>query len=487
VSNTVIPMRSAVIGVAMLGLLSACAMGPNYRRPEVAVPEQFRAPVDGDMTIANTAWWEQFQDPQLSELVRMALTQNRDLAVTTARVEEFFARYGAQRSALFPQVGVTAQGQRQQLSSRQYPALDANDNPPFNDYLAAAGATWEIDLWGKLRRANEAARAEMLASEEGRRGAVLTLVSAVATSYINLLNLDRQLEIARDTTRAREESKRIFELRFQGGAVSEVELYQARADYEQAMSTIPSLERQVAREENNLAILTGRNPGAIVRGGKLDDLASPPVPNGLPSELLERRPDLRQAEYNLVAANARIGVAKAAFFPSISLTGLFGSASASLSDLFTGPAQTWNYGGALTQPLFAGGFFRSQYAGAKAQHRQFVAAYEGAIQNAFREVADSLTDQQKLREQLAAQGRQVEALRGYAQLARMRYENGYTSYLEVTDAETRLFAEELNYTAARGQLFFALIGTYKALGGGWVQLASDAAPPPDAPVKPKEE
>ena len=270
--------------------------------------------------------------------------------------------------------------------------------------------SWELDLWGKLRRATEAARADLLASEENRLSVILSLTSAVATSYVTLIDLDRQLEIAKSTAASRGEFYRIFKLRFEGGVVSQVELEQARSDYELALSTIPVIEKQIGQQENALSVLLGRNPGPIARDRTIDKLALPQVPAGLPSELLERRPDLRQAEQQLIAANARIGVAKAQFFPSISLTALLGTASASLSGLFQGAAKTWAYAGSVAQPIFTGGSLMSQLLITEAQQKQALLQYQKAIQTSFQEVSDALIDQAKTREQLAAQARQVEAL-----------------------------------------------------------------------------
>jgi multidrug efflux system outer membrane protein len=375
------------------------------------------------------------------------------------------------RSQIFPQAAVQAQAARQRVSPSAA-GLPAGTPSTFESYALDLGVAWEIDLWGRLRRATEAARAELLASEQARLAVILSLVAAVAASYVTLVDLDRQLEIARSTAQSRGESYRIFRLRFEGGTVSEVELNQALSDYELAQATIPLLEKQIAQQENALSVLLGRYPGPVVRGRPLDGLASPAVPEGLPSELLERRPDLLQAEQALVAANARIGVAKAAFFPSISLTAFLGTASSSLSDLFSGPARTWSYGGVLTQPIFTAGSLSGQLAVAEAQNRQALEQYQRAIQTAFQEVNDALVDQAKTREQLAAQRRQVEALRNYARHARLRYDNGYTSYLEVTDADTRLFNAELQYVQVQGQLLLALIDVYKAMGGGWVAQAA---------------
>jgi multidrug efflux system outer membrane protein len=315
--------------------------------------------------------------------------------------------------------------------------------------------------------------------EENRRTVILTLVSAVATSYINLLNLDRQLEVSRETVRSRAESLRIFELRFKGGTISELELQQLRSEYEVALATIPSLEKQIAQQENNLSVLLGRNPGPLKRGGTLGELVLPAIPEALPSEILERRPDIRQAEQQLVAANARIGVAKAAFFPAISLTGLLGVASVDLSNLFTRDARSWTFAGSVSQPIFTGGTLTGQLQVSEAQQRQALHTYQQAIQTAFSEVENSLVDQSKTREQAAAQTRQVDALVRYAYLARLRYDNGYTSYIEVLDAERSLFQAQLQLTQTQGLLYVALVNLYKALGGGWVDRAEEFAPRPE--------
>ena len=468
-----IDMRRILACLAATFGLAGCMVGPDYERPTADAPGAFRFEERSAQNPADTAWWEQFQDPVLNDLIRIALAENKDVKIAAARVEEFLGRFGVTRAQLFPQVGIQGQGGRQEVSTSianplPPPPVGAN---PYSTYSLDLGVSWELDLWGKLRRATEAAKADLLASEEARRTVILSLTTSVATAYVTLVDLDRQLEIAKSTADARAEYFRIFKLRFEGGVVSEVELNQARSDYELALASIPPLEKQIGQQENALSVLLGRNPGPILRGRTLDKLALPQVPAGLPSELLERRPDLRQAEQALIAANARIGVAKAQFFPSISLTALFGTVSASLSGLFNGPAQTWAYAASIAQPIFTGGSLISQLLVTEAQQKQALLQYQKAIQTSFQEVSDALIDQAKTREQLAAQGRQVEALRGYAKLARLRYDNGYTSYLEVTDADTKLFNTELQYTQAQGQLFFALINVYKAMGGGWVDAA----------------
>ena len=460
-------------------------LGPDYQRPAVEIPATYRFAEADAADVINTTWWEQFQDPVLNELIQIALTENKDVKIAAARVEEFLGRYGESRSQLFPQVGANAQGGQARASASTGPVpLDSGVDRTFKNYQASVFVGWEIDVWGRLRRLNEASRAELLATEEGRRSVILTLVTSVANSYVTLRDLDRQLEIAQATVQARAESYRIFSLRYENGIISEMELAQNRSEYEEALATVPQLESQIAQQENALAVLLGRNPGPIVRGRDLDQLVLPTIPAGLPSELLERRPDLRQAELNLIAANARIGAAKALYFPTISLTGLLGTASTHLSKLFTGPAETWSYAAGASMPIFTAGGIAGQVQQVEAQQQQALFFYQQAIQVAFKDVDNALVATQKSREQLAAQGRQVDALRTYARLARLRYENGYTSYLEVVDAERSLFNAELSYTQTHGTVFSSLIGVYKAMGGGWVTQAEGltAADVPAAPA-----
>ena len=469
---------------ALLTILAGCAVGPDYERPTIDTPPSYRFEDAQARDTVNTAWWTQFGDKQLERLIGIALAENKDVLIAAARVEEFYGRLGAQRGQQFPQVGAQAEAGRQRQSRASNPLFQLLPGAELtNDFWSAnLGVSFELDLWGRLRRGTEAARADLLAAEENRRTVILSLVSAVATSYVNLLNLDRQLEISRDTVRTRAESLRIFELRFKGGTISEVELQQVRSEYETALAAVPALEKQVAQQESNLSVLLGRNPGRIGRGGALDKLVLPLVPAGLPSELLERRPDIRQAEQQLVAANARIGVAKAAFYPSISLTGLIGVASSDLSNLFSSDARTWSFGGSVNQPIFTGGTLSGQLAASEAQQQQALYSYQKTIQTAFGEVENSLVDQAKTREQLAAQARQVEALARYAYLARLRYDNGYTSYIEVLDSERSLFQAQLQLVQTQGQLYVALINLYKALGGGWVNEADKLTPRPTVDI-----
>jgi outer membrane protein, multidrug efflux system len=460
--------RALVLCVPCVLALGGCLLGPNYSRPPLDVPATYRFPDNYAADIANTEWWKQFSDPVLDELITTALANNNDVKVAAARVDQFLGQFVTTRAALFPQVGAGFDAERQRISTSSSPLLANVQNPVFNTYQLALSASWDIDLFGRNRRLTESARASLLSTEEAKRGTVLTLVSAVASSYINLRSLDRQLEIAKATTASRAESVHVFELRFKGGEVSQMELAQSQSEYEASLATIPQLEQQIGQQENALSILLGRNPQAIARDREIDDLGLPAVPAGLPSELLARRPDLRQAEQNLIAANALIGAARALYFPSISLTGLFGTASTQLSNLFTGPARVWSYAGSVTLPIFTAGSIAGQVKQAEAQQQQALFEYQKAIQVAFQEVDDSLIGLQKTRDALVVQGREVDALRTYSRLARLRYEGGYTSYIEVLDAERSLFNAQLNYTQTQGAVLTSMVNLYKAMGGGWV-------------------
>ena len=468
-------MRKILLILLAAFSLFGCMMGPNYQRPSVDTPQTWRFEEKEAKDLANTAWWEQFNDPVLNDLIQTALRENKDIKIAAARVEEFIGRYGFTRAALFPQIGAGGGYGRQRISELTGPSPleDTGGNPTFNSSQLFLNAAWEIDLWGKLRRSTEAARAELLSTEEARRTVILTLVSSVATTYIDLRDLDKQLEIAKQTVKSREDSYELFQKRFQGGVISELELSQVKSEYEQALSTVPQFEKNIAQVENFLSTLLGRNPGQIARGKTVDQLTLPAVPAGLPSDILVNRPDIRQAEQNLIAANANIGVAKSLYFPTISLTGLFGGASNDLDDLFKGPAKTWSWAVPATMPIFTAGAIAGQVRAAEAIQQQALLSYQQSIQIAFREVDDALIDQKKSREQIVAQGRQVESLRNYARIARLRYDNGYTSYIEVLDAERSLFNAELEYTRTQGVLFLSLVNLYKSMGGGWVVKAEE--------------
>ncbi len=336
--------RNCAIALTFAVLLSGCMVGPDYRRPDVDVPAAWRLGPAEAGEISNIAWWDQFADPVLSNLVRTALANNKDLKIATANVEQAAAQYGIVRSAQFPQVDANASAERQGVSQSTVVTIPGGKQV-FNNYAVNLSASFELDVWGRLRRATESAQASLLASEQGKGTVVLTLVATVANAYIQLRALDRQLEIAQYTSDSLGEAARLQKVRFEEGAVPESDYQQAEAQYRAALARVPELERQIAQQENFISVLLGRNPGPIARGRTIDALFFPAVPGGLPSSLLERRPDIRQAEENLIAANADIGVAKAAYFPDISLTGLLGLQSADLSDLFKGPSKVWSFGG----------------------------------------------------------------------------------------------------------------------------------------------
>lgn len=455
--------------VAMCG----CMMGPNYTRPSVDTPQTWRFEDKEAKDVANTAWWEQFGDPVLNELIQTALRENKDVKIAAARVEQFAGLYGTTRATLFPQIGAGASYGRQRASelTGPIPLQESGGTTTFNSAQLFLNASWEIDLWGKLRRATEAARANLLSTEEARRSVILTLVSSVANSYITLLDLDKQLELTKQTAGNYKASFDLFTLRFQHGIVSEIEVSQAKSQYEEAAANIPLFEKTIAQQENALCVLLGRNPGPVARGKTIDQLIVPLVPEGLPSDILASRPDIRQAEQDLIAANANIGVAKALYFPTISLTGLLGLASADLSNLFKGPAKTWSWAVPITAPIFTGGAIAGQVKSAEAVQKQALVSYEKSIQNAFREVEDALVDQKRTKEQITSQAAEVTALGDYVRLAGDRYDGGYTSYLEVLYSESRLYSAELAHTQTQGALLQTLVNLYKAMGGGWVVVA----------------
>jgi multidrug efflux system outer membrane protein len=455
-------MRKIATATLLSLLLSGCMMGPDYFRPTVDTPLAWRVSDQDAKDLANTAWWEQFNDPVLNDLIATALRENKDLMIASARIEEYAGRYGITRAELFPQVGL-GYGVAKQKNTLP----GTTEKGIYNTYDTLLSASWEIDLWGKIRRQSEAARAQIVASENGKQGVILSLVSSVAGAYVNLRDLDRQLEISLITAKARGASYKIFQDRYAGGVISLLELSQNKSQYDEALARIPAFEKAIAQQENALSVLLGRNPGPIARGKTIDELIIPGIPEGLPSSLLERRPDIREAEQNLIAANALIGAAKAAYYPSISLTGLAGVASTGLSNLFSGASHIWQYSAAVNLPVFTGGGLAGQLQVAEAQQQQALFTYQKAIQNGFREVNDALIDQDRTRVQLATQRLQVESLSLYTDTARLRYDNGYTSYIEVLDAERSLFNAQLNYTQTQQTQFQAMINLYKAMGGGW--------------------
>ena len=454
--------------------LGGCTVGPDYHRPQIDTPADWRAAGEA-AEVGNAAWWDQFQDPALSALVVDAVRNSKDLKIATADVERAFAQYGITRSALFPQVDAQASAARERVS-RNGPIAVPAGREYFNDFTADLTLSYEIDIWGRLRRATEAARADLLASEQGRRTVVMTLVTTVATGYIQLRALDRQLEIARLTSASLGEAARLQRVRFQQGARPESDYQQAESAYQAAAAQVPELERLIARQENFLSVLVGRNPGPIARGRDIEALVFPAVPAALPSSLLERRPDILQAEQNLVSANADIGVAKAAYFPRISLTAALGLESSDISDLLKSSSRTGSIGLGATLPIFNAGRIRNQVAQAEAFQREALASYERSILFGLQDVENALVDRTKFAESREIQAKNVAALARFRDLAALRYREGATIYLEVSTAEQNLFNAQLAYVAVQAQLFQSYANLYKAVGGGWdAQLEKVAA------------
>lgn len=448
-------------------LLSGCMVGPNYRRPYVEIPCGWNTTLEEFSTSSNLAWWSEFNDPVLDELIKIALQENQDLRLATARVDEFLGLYRVSYSDLLPRVEGEGSYHREKISEKVTPSAPGVKNPD-NIYRAFLKGSWELDLWGKIRRATEAACAELLASEEARLSVIQTLVSAVASTYIDILRLDRQLEISIHTANTRRDTLDLFQKRFEAGVISKIDLSQIESEYQDALATIPEFQREIGQLEHALSVLLGRNPGPIRRGKVILDLTLPGVPSGLPSDLLTQRPDIREAEDVLRAANARIGVARAAYFPSVSLTGEYGNASRELNDLFKGDAKAWNIFSPVSIPIFTAGQIAGEVKAAEAVKCQAIAVYRQKILIAFREVEDALVFLKKIQEQVEVQRKQVEALQTYARLARLRYDEGYASYLEVLDSERSLFNVQLDYTETYANLYQAMVSLYKALGGGWI-------------------
>jgi multidrug efflux system outer membrane protein len=460
-------LRAALTGLAAL-VAAGCTLGPDYRRPAVPTPDAWRSATEGAGSLADLAWWELFRDETLQALVHETLDANKDLRIAVARVAQARAQLGFTRSAQFPQVDGNASAETRRISEVGAVPLPGNVDPESGLYRTTLDLAFELDLWGRLRRGTEAARAELLDSEETRRTVVLTLVGDVAQAYFDLLDLDHELDIARRTTGARRNAVELIGRRFREGITSELDLRRAEAELASTAATVPDLERRVAQTENRISVLLGRNPGPVTRGRPIEDQAAPlEIPAGLPSALLERRPDIRGAEQRLVTANARIGEAKAAFFPQIFLTGFFGVESASLSDLFSGPARIWSFGPTVTLPIFNAGRNRARLDGAEARRTEALAQYEQAVQQAFREVEDALVAHRKAREVRLEQEALVAASSRTLELARLRYVNGLATYLDVLDAQRQLFDAELTLSGIRRTQLVALVQVYKALGGGW--------------------
>ena len=449
---------------AATGVLAGCAVGPNYKRPAVTAPEQVRgAPAAEAASLADRPWWEVFGDDALKSLIDEALRNNYDIREAAWRVAEFRARAGVARADFYPQVGYSGQVSRSRQSDFVVPGATA-----VTLYDVNLGLSWELDLWGRIRRLSESALARYLATEEARRGVLLSTVADVARAYFALRELDARLEIARRTTDAFKETLDLFSRQLAGGIASQLEVSRAEGAMRNAAGAVSDLERQIVAQENLIGFLLGRNPGPVARGASLTGQALvPEVPAGLPSALLERRPDIRQAEQELIAANAEIGAARAEYFPRISLTGFFGAQSRALSDLLSGPATLATATVGATAPIFNAGRTRANVRFAEAVQREAVVNYQRVIYTALRDVADSLADHGKTSEQRVQQERLVAALRESTRLATERYRGGLDSYLPVLDAQRNLFQGELELAQLRQRELTSIVQLYRALGGGW--------------------
>lgn len=467
----------AVLATVLATTLAGCSFAPKYARPAIDAPAAFRFEPATAVAHSDVEWWKQYGDPKLDALVAETLAHNGNIEVAVANLEQAAAVFTQSRSALFPQVGYGASAARSRTTEPGNTRLASLIPNPQTAYQAALSASWEIDLWGRIRNQSEAARANVLATDDARRGVVMSMVATVVTDYLQLRGFDEQLAIAKKTLGVYADSLRLFQLKFKYGQVSQMNVAQAESQYESAAAQIPQIESQIAQLENALSILAGRNPGPIARGRPINELTPPPVPAGLPSSLLERRPDLRQAEQALIGANAQIGAAKALYFPTISLTAALGTASADLSNLFTGPARIWSYAGQVTGPIFTFGAVSGQVAQAEAAQRAALASYRLAIRNAFGDVDNALVANQKLGEEIAAQTKLVASLKDYERLARLQYDGGYAPYSTVLQAEQSLFPAELSLASMRASLLASSANVYKAMGGGWIDAATAKSGP----------
>jgi outer membrane protein, multidrug efflux system len=473
--RTSLAHKAWIAPVVAVALLAGCTVGPNYQRPAIPAPNSFRAPADTPSTdptsLGDLKWFEVFKDDRLQELERTALEQNYDLRDAAARVEAASAQLGITRSNQYPNVGAGADISTVRLSRNGQTPLPVSFVPSQNRTFGGVTLSllsFEVDIWGRLRRATEAARANLLSAEENRKAVMTTLVSEVASNYFSLRELDYQLDISRRTLATRQESLDLIKNRQAGGVATLLDLRQGEQLVYTASETIPSLQQQIEQTENQISLLLGKNPGEVLRGRSLTEQEMPPeVPAGLPSALLERRPDIRAAEQNLIAANAEIGVAKAAYFPQVSLSGFLGGQGTQLSSLFSGPSAVWNFTPQVTQPIFTAGRLKSNVKLSEALRDSALIQYEKSIQTAFTEVSDALIAHQRVRESRIQQELLVAALQDRTRLAYVRYRGGVDTLLNALDSDRDLFEAELTLSQIRLNELNSVVQLYKALGGGW--------------------
>lgn len=456
-------------------LLTSCVVGPNYRRPLLDIPEDYMYERDDAEDTLNTKWWQKFQDPVLEDLIQEALANNKDLKIAEANIIAALGILMQVRAELFPQIGYLGEASRERLSQKTVPPLGLGVKNPANNFELLSTLSWDLDLFGRIKRLTEAAAANVIGKEEAYSFVILSLVTAVANTYIELRGLDEQLRISKRTLEAYEAAVRYFETQFQYGQVSKIVVAQSQTQYELAAAAIPEIEMQIVQVENALSILLGSNPKHIPRGKTIDELHFPDVPCSIPSQVLRNRPDIRQKEQDLIAANALIGAAIALYFPDITLTGNYGGASEQLKDLFIGPAKMWNYTGTLIGPIFTFGLIAGKVQEARGDRDATLFDYQLAIQQAFAEVENALSSYTLLKSEVAAKERLVKAAGEYEYLALLQYEGGYSPYFVVLQAEQQLFPSELSLVQTKVLLFNSLVNIYQAMGGGWVDIAEDSS------------
>jgi multidrug efflux system outer membrane protein len=480
-------------------LLPSCSFSPRYERPCMEMPEQWRVPSDETETVINVRWWKQLNDPVLDDLIEEALASNKDLRIATARIAQFRAQLGIVSSELYPQLYAQGTATRtrtsrtlasEQILNQSKKSRSSTDSyagqgagalggllPDFsqlfpsisNDYRAVLTASYEVDLWGRIRNASDASFAELIGQIDARRTVILSLVSSVAASYILLRQYDRQLQISQQTLNSRKQSYDLAKVRFEEGLTSELEVAQALAEMDQAAIQLIQFQTLIPQQENLISVLIGHPPNTIVRGLPIDGWQLPPeVPAGLPSDLLEQRPDILQAEQQIIAANFRIGEARALYFPDITLTGYYGYESAELHRLFTDPSRTWQWMVNLLQPIFTGWRITSTVDLAQARKQEAVYNYLQTILTALQEVDDALIAHKNAKEAVLVEAKRVKDYSLYLHLATLQYQNGLVDYLNVLDAERRLYASQLDLAQGQAEVFITLVNIYKALGGGWV-------------------
>lgn len=459
------------ISLLLLLCFSACMVGPNYQRPCLDIPDTYAFEPEETSYTLDTAWWELFNDPVLTRLIEQAAAENNDILAAAARVDRAIGYLTQTRSSLFPQLGYFGDYSRTRMSETAFGAFPFSLGlNPYNQFDIGASGTWDLDLFGRIKRETQAATAGVYNANEARRAVVLSVISMVAKTYIQLLGLDAQLKIAEQTLNAYQEEVTYFENQYKYGQASQMMVVQAKTQYEIASSTIPQVQLQIIQTENALSVLMGLNPSEIPRGSTIYDLKVPLIPAGLPSEILCQRPDVRAAEWNLIEKNALIGAAKALYFPDISLTGSLGQTSEQLSKLFTGPSRAWTYAGSLTGPIFTFGNIAGQVAQAEALAEEALYNYKNQVITAFSEVENALASHDYLQKKFDAQKRLVEASGEYVNFAQLQFKGGYSPYFVVLQAQEQYFPAQLSWVETRAGLFNSVINAYQSMGGGWVDI-----------------